>query len=245
MNAEHARLLAELRMRARPIPENWPTTDSYGGSGHLFYRIPVPERRAMARAWLAAHKSWTPDQIIPVIESLLAGESHEEKTMATLLLRYGARLRGGLDPNHLHRWLGQLNGWAEVDSLCQNLFAAEEMLADWPAWRALLDQLATDGDINRRRAALVLLTGPTHYSPDPRFRDQALITIDRLKAERDILITKAVSWLMRSMVTRHRAVVERLLAEDADLLPKVAVRETRIKLATGTKSGRNRSPARS
>jgi 3-methyladenine DNA glycosylase AlkD len=147
----------------------------------------------------------------------------------------------GLNPDHLERWLGQLNGWAEVDSLCQNLFTAEEMLADWAAWERLLDRLSTDVDINKRRAALVLLTGPVHYSADPRFLDRALIAIRRLKAERDILITKAVSWLMRAMTSRHRAAVERVLAEDDGALPKIAVRETRIKLETGTKSGRTKA----
>ena len=133
-----------------------------------------------------------------------------------------------------------LNGWAEVDSLCQNAFTAAEMLADWPAWKAQIDRFSTDANINKRRAALVLLTGPVHYSEDARFRDLALTVIERLKPERDILITKAVSWLLRSMTTRHREAVEQCLAEHAASLPAIAVRETRTKLATGTKSGRSR-----
>ncbi len=240
MNPDHADLLAELKALARPIPPDWPTTDSYGGSGHLFYRVGVPERRAMVRRWVAANKKAAPEDVLAVINSLFQGESHEEKTLAALLLDYHGAARLKAVPADLDRWLSHLNGWAEVDALCQNRFPAEEMLADWPAWRGMIEQFSKDADINKRRAAMVLLNSPVHYSDDPRFRDLALVIIERLMDERDILITKAVSWLLRSMITRHRAAVERCLEEQSARLPKIAVRETRTKLATGTKSGRSR-----
>lgn len=220
---------------------DWPTNDSYGGSGRPFFLVSAPEQRDIARLWIRAHKTSTADEVLAVVESLLHGVSHEERTLATLLLRYGARARQAATPAGVERWLGELNGWAEVDSLCQNLFTAEDLLADWPGWEGLLDRLTTDPNINKRRASLVLLTGPVHYSDDGRFAERALVAIDRLKAERPILITKAISWLMRCMTTRHRAAVERLIAHGAASLPKVAVRETRIKLATGTKSGRSKA----
>jgi 3-methyladenine DNA glycosylase AlkD len=240
MNPAHADLLAELKALARPIPPDWPTTDSYGGSGHLFYRVSVPERRTMARRWIAANKQAPTEDVLVVIDSLFQGESHEEKTLAALLLDYHAAARRKAVPADLDRWLSQLNGWAEVDSLCQNRFSAEEMLADWPAWRGMLERFSKDSDINKRRAAMVLLNAPVHKSDDPRFRDLALAVIERLMDERDILITKAVSWLLRSMAARHREAVERCLAEHAERLPKIAIRETRTKLATGTKSGRSK-----
>jgi 3-methyladenine DNA glycosylase AlkD len=114
------------------------------------------------------------------------------------------------------------------------------MAADWPAWKALIERLAADGNINKRRAALVLLNAPVRGSDDPCFGEVALQVIDTLKAERDILITKAVSWLLRTMTGRHRAAVENYLVRENERLPRIAVRETRIKLATGTKSGRRR-----
>jgi 3-methyladenine DNA glycosylase AlkD len=238
MNPEHARLLDQLRAAARPVPDGWPKTDSYGGSGHPFYLVSAPEQRAMARRWVAANKAMSPAETLAVVESLFEGESHEEKTLAALLLEYAPKARRAASPADLERWLSHLNGWAEIDSLCQNRFSAEELLADWPAWRGLIERLSLDANINKRRAAMVLLNAPVHYSDDPRFRDLALGVIERLKSERPILITKAVSWLLRSMIMRHREAVERYLAEQADTLPKVAVRETRTKLATGTKSGR-------
>jgi 3-methyladenine DNA glycosylase AlkD len=241
MSPDHAAFLADLRAAARPIAPDRSMTDSYGGSGHLFYNVAVPVRRAMVKRWLAAHGTASAETIKTLVGDLFAAESHEEKTLGALLLRESVRVRRATGPAEVDAWLGHLNGWAEIDSLCQNAFTAEEMLAGWPAWERLLVRLSKDANINKRRAALVLLTGPVHYSDDPRFRDLALIFVARLSPERDILITKAISWLLRCLVTRHRAAVERCLAEQAITLPKVAIRETRVKLATGTKSGRGRA----
>ena len=86
--------------------------------------------------------------------------------------------------------------------------------------------------------ALVLPAAPAHYSDDIRFRDLAFANIEVLKAEKAILITKAVSWLLRSMTSRHHAAVAAYVEANAASLPAIAVRETRTKLRTGTKSGR-------
>jgi 3-methyladenine DNA glycosylase AlkD len=240
MHPEHARLLAEIRSIARSPREGPPLRDSYGGSGHPFYLVGAPERRAIARAWVAPRRGRDPAETLAVIDSLFAGDSHEEKTLPGFILALDRAARRLVQPSDLDRWLGELNGWAEIDCLCQSVFTAQDMAADWPAWEALIERLAADENINKRRAALVLLNAPVRGSDDTRFRGLALQTLDRLKGERDILITKAVSWLLRTMTGRHRAAVEEYLAREADVLPKIAVRETRIKLATGTKSGRGR-----
>jgi 3-methyladenine DNA glycosylase AlkD len=78
------------------------------------------------------------------------------------------------------------------------------------------------------------------YSGEVRLSDLAFAVVERLKGERPILITKAVSWLLRSMAPRHGLAVAAYLEANAATLPAVAVRETRTKLATGTKSGRSR-----
>jgi 3-methyladenine DNA glycosylase AlkD len=240
---EHLALLAELQAVAPP-PPGPPARDSYGGSGHPYYSVGVPERRAIARAWLRARRDPPPDEILAVVDSLFAGESHEEKTLPGFILAAAPAVRRAMRPDDLYRWLGLLNGWAEIDGLCQSVFTAADMSADWSAWKALIERLAFDPDINRRRASLVLLNAPVRTSDDPRFRDLALWAVERLKAERDILITKAVSWTLRSMIGRHRQAVVDALARWEATLPKVALRETRLKLETGTKSGRSRTGIR-
>jgi 3-methyladenine DNA glycosylase AlkD len=237
--AEHAALVAQLRAAGRPY-RGGVQNDSYSGSGHPFLNVGAPERRQLIRGWLAGHRGVSDDELIALADRLFDGETHEEKTLGALLLGYSARARRASRPAKVDAWLGQLNGWAEIDSLCASVFTAEDMASDWPSWRALIERLSVDANINKRRAALVLLTTPTRTSDDLRFRDLAFAVVERLKGERDILITKAVSWLLRSMAGRHGPGVAAYLDASAASLPAIAVRETRTKLRTGTKSGKAR-----
>jgi 3-methyladenine DNA glycosylase AlkD len=241
MHPEHARLLAEVRRLGTPQPPGATgQNDSYGGSGRPYYLVSLPDRRAMAKRVAAAHKGSPVADLMAVVESLFDGVSHEEKTLAPIILRYSEPARRAVRPADVDRWLGKLNGWAEVDCLCQNLFTAADFGVDWPAWKRLIEHLSTDPNINKRRAAVVLLTGPVHYVDDVRFRDLAFAIIERVKGERPILITKAVSWLLRALADRHHAAVAAYIDANEATLPKVAIREARTKLRTGTKSGKGR-----
>ncbi len=239
VEAERAALVAQLSAAGTPY-RGGQANDSYSGSGHPFFNVSVPELRRIARTWLAAHRRDADADLIAVTDRLFRGEAYEEKVLGAILQQSNARIWRQLTPARADRWLDDLSGWAEIDSLCTGAFWTELMAAAWPAWRALIERLAGDPNINKRRSALVLLTAPTRMSDDARFRDLGFEVIERLKAERPILITKAVSWLLRSMAGRHGPAVAAYLEANAASLPAIAVRETRVKLATGTKSGRSR-----
>jgi 3-methyladenine DNA glycosylase AlkD len=245
MHPEHRKLLQQLRSIGAPpaLAASDRENDSYGSSGRIFYSVPVPARRRMVRDWIRGHAALSADQILAVVESLFSGESHEEKTLAALILGHCLRARERARPVDVERWLGQLSGWAEVDALCQSVFTGDELLADWRAWRDAIRKFSRHANANHRRAALVLLTGPVRHSDEARLEELALEVIERLKHERIILVTKAVSWLLRSLVAHHRQAVRRYLEQNAATLPKIAVRETRTKLDTGRKT-RPRSPKR-
>jgi 3-methyladenine DNA glycosylase AlkD len=240
--AEHAGLVTQLRAAGTPY-RGGQQNDSYTGSGHPFFNVSLPDLRRIGRTWLAGRRKADDADLLAVVASLFIGEAYEEKVLAAILLAANARMRRLGTAALADGWLDHLQGWAEIDSLCASVFGPDEMEADWPAWRDLILRLSRDANINRRRAALVLLTRPTRTSPDPRYRDLAFEIIERLKSERPILITKAVSWLLRSMAARHGPAVAAYLQAQAASLPAIAVRETRTKLRTGTKSGRSRSGA--
>jgi 3-methyladenine DNA glycosylase AlkD len=237
--AEHAGLVAQLRAAGAPY-RGGQQNDSYTGSGHPFFNVSVPDLRRIGRTWLAGRRKADDSDLVAVVARLFVGEAYEEKVLAAVLLAANARMRRLGTAALADGWLGHLQGWAEIDSLCASVFGPDEMEADWPAWRDLIRRLGRDANINRRRAALVLLTRPVRMSSDPRYRDLAFEIIEQLKAERPILITKAVSWLLRSMANHQGAAVAAYLDANAATLPAVAVRETRTKLRTGTKSGRTR-----
>ena len=134
MHPEHERLLSQIRVAAGPRqgPDGAMQNDSYGGSGRPYYLLGVPERRRMARDWVRAHPD--PADVLAVAESLMVeGVSHEEKSLGAILLGYAPAARRAVATARVEAWLGSLNGWAEVDSLCANQFKAEDMAADWPA----------------------------------------------------------------------------------------------------------------
>jgi 3-methyladenine DNA glycosylase AlkD len=236
--AEHAALVGRLRGAGQPY-RGGQQNDSYSGSGHPFFNVSAPAQRRIGRGWLAAHRGAADAELLAVAARLFAGEAYEEKTLAAILLGASRRARRLATPAMVDGWLDHLSGWAEIDSLCASVFDAGQLAGDWPAWRGLIERLAGDANINRRRAALVLLTTPTRTTDDARFRDLAFAVVERLKAERPILITKAVSWLLRSMAGRHGDAVGAYLEANAASLPAIAVRESRTKLRTGTKSGRS------
>ncbi len=105
----------------------------------------------------------------------------------------------------------------------------------------MVAELARDPNINKRRASLVLLTGPVRRSDDPRLLVAAFGNVQRLQAERAALISKAVSWLLRNLSIRHRDAVIRYLEENRAALPAIAVREVSTKLETGRKNAASRS----
>jgi 3-methyladenine DNA glycosylase AlkD len=237
MRPEHQALLDQLHAAARPQGGGFDPA-GYLRTGAVYLNVAVPERRRIAKAWLRAHKTWTTAQVLALVGELVRGETHEEKTLGLLLLEGLGRGRQPFGPAEADGWLDHLVGWAEVDSLCQSIFGPEDLLGDWPAWSGFLRRLARDANINKRRAALVLLCRSTRTSQDARLKDLAFEIVETLKGEREIIITKAVSWLLRSLGEQHPAAVGAYLDAEGPSLPAIAVRETRIKLATGRKNAK-------
>jgi 3-methyladenine DNA glycosylase AlkD len=155
-----------------------------------------------------------------------------------MIIKLRREVRRQVAPGLVVFWLDDLRGWAEVDSLCQSVFGPDQLLSDWAAWRAAIVSLSKSDNANKRRASLVLLTGPVRQSSDERLVHLALRVVDQARSDRDPLVTKAVSWLLRALTEKHPEMVADYLDRHAVDLAPLVVRETRTKLRTGTKSGR-------
>ena len=136
------------------------------------------------------------------------------------------------------RWLGNLEGWAEVDALCTGRYTEKEIPLHLDTWAPYLKKWSKSKSIAKRRASLVFFCSPVSRNAAGKLASMALENIEVLKHERDILITKAISWLLRSMIKYHREAVDEYVNENAATLPAIVVRETRIKLKTGRKTAR-------
>jgi len=175
-------------------------------------------------------------EIIQLLNSLYQnGKSYTEIVLGPMILSHYPETLKNFDPQNLDTWLNYTCGWAENDVLCQSIFTAENVLNRWSDWSKILKKFNQDENINKRRASLVLLTKPLRQSNDLRLSKLAFKNIENLKGEKEILITKAVSWLLRSLVSFHKDEVLNYLEKNKDTLPKIAYREALSKALTGKK----------
>ncbi len=178
----------------------------------------------------------TPDEIIQLLNSLYQhGTSYTEIVIGPMILSLSPQTLQNFDPKNLDLWLNYTHGWAENDVLCQSNYTADILLNNWSEWQKILKEFNQSSNINKRRASLVLLTKSLRQSNDPRLSKLAFTNVEHLKGETDILITKAVSWILRSLVSFHKDEVLKYLEDNKDSLPKIAYRETLSKALTGRK----------
>lgn len=209
---------------------------TYLGTQNKLYHLNSAQEKQIAKDFLSRHTAITKEQFLDLLNELYAGESFNERTFGTKLLAYKKSFKGLFTPQRVYGWLGGLSGWCEVDSLCQSTFTAQDLLGDWGEWCKMLTKMSCDKNISRRRASLVLLCKSVRGSSDQRLGDVAFANLDRLKGEKDILISKAVSWLLRDLIKHHRLRVKDFIAKNRDVLPKFVVREVENKLKFGKKS---------
>lgn len=210
---------------------------SYVGTSKFSYPMNVPTSRKLIKDWLKKIDI-TSNEYTDLLNSLSRGKSHNEFSAIGKLLEFCPKLRKTLSPTLLDSWLDRAEGWAEVDGICQSNFTAEEMLSGWSVWKKTIERFSKSNNIHKRRASLVLLTGVVRRSPDQRLSALAFKNIEKLKNEKDILITKAISWLLRDLIRYHRREVEEYLKKNGKSLPRIALRECLNKLKTGKKSGK-------
>lgn len=242
-NRHHTVILAQIKANSGKATQ--PTfLDRYLGTDSPRYPISIPALRAIAKAWMKEHTAMTARELSSVVTALIRGESSTEKTLAGILLDYATPEQRRFDPVVFETWLNHLTGWAEVDALCSGKYSVSEIPASLPVWKKILSRLARNKNIHHRRASLVLPIAPLRAGPNEQLAQIGLNAVVLLKTEKEILITKAISWLLRSLIKHHRGLVMDFLEKHHATLPAIAVRETRIKLKTGRKNKpRPRLPA--
>jgi 3-methyladenine DNA glycosylase AlkD len=208
---------------------------NYLGSSSIYLNISVPKKRRLIREWAKENKDITYKEFVPLLNSLVQSTTFQEKSSVADLLVCFSEYRKQIPPSSLDRWLDHLSGWAEIDSLCQSTFMPGEILMKWDSWEKLIIKLSNDKNINKRRASLVLLTKAVRKQKDKRLKKLAFESISKLENEREILITKAVSWLLRELSFQYRSELKVYLSKHKENLPSIAYREAMNKLLTGRK----------
>lgn len=207
----------------------------YKGSPRTMLMVRMPEMKAIEKAARNKYKPASTDTWIAVLDSLYSSSIFEDRILAGYVLANNKGVRQSVPLAKVEAWISGLEGWNEIDNTCQSTWGGAELLARWQEWQPFLERANLSPNISLRRASLVLLCKPVRSSNEERLSRQAFANIERVKSEKPILITKAVSWLLRDLVAQHRAQVEAYLDANGSTLPAIAVRETRGKLKTGKK----------
>jgi 3-methyladenine DNA glycosylase AlkD len=234
-NKYHQEILALIQENSG-TPTQHTFLDSYLGNDHPRYSINAPTLRLIAKEWMKQNRNLSAPHFQKMLTSLIKGKSYTEKCMVGMLLDLSTNEQRQFDPACFDEWLNYLVGWAEVDSVCTGQYTITEIPAYWKTWSKLLIKFSKSKNINKRRASLALLCSPLRTHKDERLATLALASIEKLKHEKEILITKAISWLLRSMVKHHANLVRDYLEKNNSTLPAIAVRETLMKLKTGRKT---------
>lgn len=235
-NSIHLQVLKELKKYQNKIndPKSlW--VKKYLGTNKKYYPISTANTLLLVKK-IIDDKKLNQKEIISLINSLYQNAtSYNELSVAASILSVSPVLLTNFNPYLLDNWLNYTYGWAEIDLLCQSNFDSSLLLGDWTTWKKLIKSFVKDKNISKRRASLVLLTKSLRQSDDIKLSKLAFENIEKLKHEKEILITKAISWLLRSLVKFHSKQLSIYLKENRDTLPKIAYREAYCKLTTGRK----------
>jgi len=180
-------------------------------------------------------KKLDPEEVIKILDKLFSTDTFEDFNFAGKLLTKLSEVRKALKLSQVEKWVLRSNGWAECDSICQSLFRGEEILFRWDEWQKAIRKFSVSRNIQIRRASLVLQVKPVRELNNSKLRKLAFETIEKLKAEKEVLITKAVSWLLRELTRQNKAEVREYLENNKSSLPAIAYREAKKKIETGRK----------
>jgi len=209
---------------------------TYLGTPRTVLGIPTADKATIAKAFRKNHPDLSYTDFIILLDELSKGSTFEERSFLCNIISQYKDFASRISPVDIDRLLSGLSGWCEIDSLCQSTFSAEFFLSRWNEWEQMFDSFTKSESVSKRRASLVLLCKPVRKNEDARLKERAFKHIRILQHEKDILITKAISWLLRGLIANHRQAVQDYIEKNADVLPKIAVRETRKKLLTGKKT---------
>jgi 3-methyladenine DNA glycosylase AlkD len=210
--------------------------DGYLGNSNPRYPINNPSLRSVARDFMKENKGLTSEQVRRLCGSLIHGKSSTEKNFAGIILDRASQTQRAFDPICFEEWLDHLTGWAEIDSVCSGKYSKTEVPKNLAVWKKILSRLSKSRNINKRRASLVFLCSPARVEENVPLATFAFRQVDSLCSEKEILITKAISWLLRSLIKHHKKLVADYIKRNSGKLPAIAVRETMTKLRTGRKT---------
>jgi len=203
----------------------------------LFYGVKVGDLRKIARGWHRSHPGAAAQEVSALADALWSTGVREEMVVAALLHGHDRRTRSVMGLRRADRWAKTLDNWETSDALAAWLTApavADDPERGYP----MLETLAGRSNPWARRVGLVACIGTGRTPEAARWWPRVEGIVLRLASDKEASIPKAISWVLRTHTRHAPGLIEEFMDSHADVLPAIALRETRNKLRTGTKSGR-------
>jgi 3-methyladenine DNA glycosylase AlkD len=229
LDREAGRLTADLRVLA---PQ--PTVVPIIKTSRPFYGAKVGELRRLARGWLGGHRDAAPAEVAALADRLWNAGVREEQLVACFLLAGHGPALAATEPSRVRAWTALLDNWETTDQLGMNVLGALVALDPGPRF-GLLETMAADPHPWTRRVALVACTRLARTGGAAALWPRVAGLLLALAGDREAALPKASSWVLRSWLGPCPAEVAAFVDRHAGRLPAVAVRETTVKLTTGTK----------
>jgi 3-methyladenine DNA glycosylase AlkD len=202
-----------------------------------FYGARVGDLRRVAAGWRRGHPQAGPGQVAELADRLWHAGIREEQLVACFLLAGDPAALAALaatDPERVREWAALLDNWETTDQLGMNVLGP--LVALDPGRRfGLLEAMAGDSHPFTRRLALVACTRLARADRAAALWPRVAGLLLALAGDRAAALPKASSWVLRSWLGPCPAEVAAFVDGHAGRLPALAVRETRAKLATGSK----------
>jgi 3-methyladenine DNA glycosylase AlkD len=217
----------DVEKRLRKMGKRAHHGPSYVGTDLEFWSVSTPNFRAMTKD-LAAElpQSWE-----ICADALWQRPVYDMRILAILLAAHHSKQFQKSHWTLLTGWLKESAGWAMVDTLCCEALAP--LLEKYPELADKTGSWPRSKNLWVRRASLVAFCVPLRHGQSS---ERAFDHSAQLLADRDPMIVKAESWILRSAIKHFRPDVENFLTEhDAELAPMI-MREVRRKLDTGRKN---------
>lgn len=222
MNTEEIADALEDELAALGTVERAEKDRAYLKSALVHHGTGVPAVRRVVRAFVSSHDRLDHDEVVALAGSLWREPVHERRLAAVELLDEHRDLLEPSDAALLERLLRECRTWALVDSLAAGVVGtlAER---DPEQLDPVLRRWAADEDHWIRRAALLAHLVPLREGRGDwdRFCDLA----DGMLEDRELLIRKAIGWVLRDTAKKRPEMVADWLAPRVDRAAWLTVRE--------------------
>jgi 3-methyladenine DNA glycosylase AlkD len=206
------------------------------GLSNLGVRVPV--LRKIAKDWLKKNKDVSDTEFLNLIQTLWKQPIFELRNLAQELLMANKKYLKQFDWKIGESWLNDVDNWAHCDVLSSQILG---FLALWDKshLKKLKSYLEKPGKWHRRSAIVSLLQLIRKKQIEAK---EVLGMIDQIKKDKDPMIQKAISWVLREMIRAgYKKEVEKYLNQNKSIFATYVVREVDNKLRTGLKSGKKKA----